>query len=150
MTLRTVLVAVLLAGGLGCSGLGQKVMDLTGSEVRVGPDAVHPADFPLPPPPGGTLTASATMNAMGMKNTTLQYDLPSDAGVLDLYETVMKDAGLGPTRSSQMGNDTVTAAAGGGTWTAMVVNQGEKTTLSLSVVQGGAQEPGAPSAEGER
>lgn len=136
MRLRTVLMAVVLAGGLGCSGLGQKLLDVTGSEVHVGADAVHPADFPLPPPPEGTLVASASLNVGGMKNTTLQYEVPSAEGLLDRYETIMKDAGLSPTRGTQAGGETVSAeTVDHVTQTAMVGDQAGKTMLTLSSVK---------------
>src|SRR4051794_14942824 len=99
--LRMVLVMAVVAGGLGCSGIGQKLMEMSGSEIHTGADAVRPADFPLPAPDGGTLTTSASVNFAGMETTTLQYEITAETiALLERYETVMKDAGMTTTRSS--------------------------------------------------
>ena len=46
--LRMILVLAVVAGGLGCSGVGQKLMEMSGLEIQTGAEASRPADFPLP------------------------------------------------------------------------------------------------------
>jgi hypothetical protein len=135
--LRMMLVLTVVAGGLGCAGIGQKLMELSGSEIHVGADAKHPDGFPLPPPEGGTITTSASVNFAGMETTTVMYEITTETiAVLEKYEQVMKDAGLTTTRTSDSNGEVVT---GTGTdrsnWTAMVGEQGGKKTLTLVVVK---------------
>ena len=43
---------------LGCGGIAEQLANLADVEVQTGEDAVHPADFPLPPPETGTIVNS--------------------------------------------------------------------------------------------
>ena len=116
---------------LGCAGLA----DMIGVEADVasGDDAVHPDDFPLPPPEAGKLVNSVTVSVAGMNTVTVQYKLDdgsNNAAILDHYEQVMKDQGLEPVRQ----DDQVTAQSESGT---MVTAQiGADDTLSLVSVTG--------------
>ena len=53
--LRTALVGLSLALGLGCAGTAEMLGDLAGLDLqmKLGEAAVHPADFPAAPPVGG-------------------------------------------------------------------------------------------------
>lgn len=135
--LRMILVLAVVAGGLGCSGIGQKLMDLSGSEIKVGAEASRPADFPLPAPEGGTLTTSASVNFAGMETTTLQYEITQETiAILEQYENVMKAAGMTTTRSSDSNGEVVTGQGTDRTsHTVIVSDQGGKKTLTLVVVK---------------
>ncbi|MEQ1501682.1 MAG: hypothetical protein ABMB14_05600 [Myxococcota bacterium] len=137
--IRIVLVAAMALGALGCSGLGQKLLDMSGADVKVGADATLPAGFPLNAPGGGTLMTSASMDIAGMTTSTVVYEITDGAGLLDGYEQQMKDAGLTTIRSSAGGADSVTGnnATTGENWTASITDSGGKKMLSLVVLQKG-------------
>lgn len=106
---------------LGCSGIAEQVMEAAGVEAEIasGDDAVHPADFPLPPPEDGTIMQTMAMDMAGIETTTVQYELPDGvdtAAIIDRYEEAIKGLGVeSPSRedlmvSGQLGEqDMVTA-----------------------------------------
>ncbi len=70
----------LLTFNLGCMGVinGLTGLDL---EMAIGEDAVHPADFPVPPIQGGTKQVSMAMSAPGTSVTIpgdFNVDIPTD------------------------------------------------------------------------
>jgi hypothetical protein len=133
---RLALVAMVAALSLGCGGLGQKMMEWSGSEIAIGEDATVPADFPLPAPPTGKLLTSAKVNLGSLRTTTVVYEQPADQteAVLQPYEDLMKAANLTVTRTSEPNSHTVSAQGPSGTvWTAAFVRDQANSTLTLMV-----------------
>lgn len=119
--MRRVVFGLGLFFALGCSGLAESVMEAAGvnAEIASGDDAVHPADFPLPPPEDGIIMQSMAMDMAGIETVTVQYELPEgadSAAIIDRYEEAIKGLGVEtPVRedlqvSGQLGEqDMVTA-----------------------------------------
>jgi hypothetical protein len=114
---RRWMLALGLWAALGCSGMGEKLLELSGTEVAVGEDAVHPADFPLPPPERGEIVTSMKMGLAGTKTETVQYKLPAGTdgdAVLAEYEEHLKTQGYDVQRADQQGTKALTAQVPGG------------------------------------
>lgn len=119
--MRRVVLGIGLIFALGCSGLAEQLMSAAGVEadISTGDDAVHPDDFPLPPPDDGTIIQSMSMDMAGIETVTVQYELPEGAdtaAIIDRYEEAIRGLGVeAPVRedlqvSGQMGDqDMVTA-----------------------------------------
>jgi hypothetical protein len=131
------------SSGLGCAGFGQALLDLSGTEVRVGADATHPADFPLAPPPAGEILTSVRAAMMGIETVTVQYRLPESAdaaALLDGYEQRMREEGLEIQRTEDADTRTVVGTRGTDpenntdVWTASLARQPDGLVLSLVVI----------------
>ena len=136
--MRKWLVALGVVFALGCSGMGEKLLELSGTEIKMGEDAEHPADFPLPPPEQGELMTSMSMGLAGMQTATVQYELPAGTdveAVLKKYEEHLTAAGHEVQRTDQDGAKTVSAQVGDGeVITAAISKAGDKSVLSLVAV----------------
>lgn len=119
----------LLAVVLGCGGM---------PDVKTGANAVVPAGFPLPAPPGGTLETSADLSFVGMSTLSVVYKLPEgdNDAVLDLYEQAMKDAGLDTTRTEDGGQASVSGASSDGkqAWSAVIGQETGGRTVTLVTI----------------
>jgi hypothetical protein len=132
--------------GLGCSGVGDKLLELSGTEVRVGVDATHPADFPLAPPSAGEISTSMRAAVMGIETVTVQYKIPASADaktLLDGYEQQMRTAGLEIQRTDEGDVRTVVGTRGTDpqnsdeVWTASIASDPAGVVLSLIVIKRG-------------
>lgn len=136
--IRGAVFALSVVTSLACAGIGEKMLEWTGSEIAVGENAVHPADFPMPPPPGGKLLTTAKVNLGGMDTTTVVYQVQgSDTeALLKPYETVMTEAGLAIQRSDV---DNTHSISGTGTdksqWSAVLTDSNGERSLTLLVVK---------------
>jgi hypothetical protein len=133
---RAAVVALLAALCLGCSGLGQKMMEWSGSEIAVGEDAVVPADFPMPAPPVGKLVTSAKVNLGPVRTTTVVYELPAEQteAMLQPYEDLMKAAGMTVEKSAAPNGQTVSGQSATSTvWTAAYARDQGNPLLTLMV-----------------
>ena len=131
--MRKLFVVFGLVIALGCSGIAEQLADMADVEVATGEDAVHPADFPLPPPAGGTIVQSMSMTMAGMKTVTVQYELATEsdnAAVLGTYAEAMKAKGLEPV-TDEGTNQVSTQTEGGGMMTAQIMESNGKSVLSL-------------------
>jgi len=91
--LASAVIGVGLLCGLGCSGISESLMSLSGTEVAMGDNAEHPDDFPLPPPPLGEIMTSLSTGLGGAKTTTVIYELDAEASlevILPPYEEILK------------------------------------------------------------
>jgi hypothetical protein len=135
---KVALVALLAVVSLGCSGLGQKMMEWSGTEIVVGEGAAMPADFPMPAPAVGKLVTSAKVNVGPLRATTVIYELPGDQteAVLQPYEDLMKAAGLTVSKTTDPGSHTVSGQGpGSAMWTAAFVRDPKAPTLTLMVAR---------------
>jgi hypothetical protein len=127
--------AALLAVALACGGMSAM---MPSGGVKTGADAVRPAGFPLPEPPGGTLDTTVEFGVAGVTTVTLQYKLPEgdDAELIDLYEKSMDDAGLETTRTGAPEPATVTGTSPDqkSVWNASIGHEDSQRTLTLVVV----------------
>ncbi len=135
---------------LGCAGVAEQIGELAGVEVsaKTGDEAVHPADFPLPPPDEGELAQSMEMSMASMTTRTVQYHLPEGAdraAVLDKYEAVLRGM------SDEIVRDDTQVSVqleGNGMITAQLTAVDGKSMLSLVEVQAGGGAPAGTASEG--
>lgn len=116
---------------LGCAGLSQKMLEWSGTEIAVGSNAVHPADFPMPPPASGTLQTSMKSD-LGF--ATVVYEIPGGDPdtILAPYEELMKAASMTITKETKDGTHSVSGVgADKKVWSAVVTPAGGKLTLAL-------------------
>ncbi|MEN0066952.1 MAG: hypothetical protein AAGA48_32775 [Myxococcota bacterium] len=119
---------------LGCAGIQEMIEQATNvqMEVKQGEDAVHPADFPLSPPEGGTLMNSTNMSMTGLSTRIVVYELPADTDatpLLDKYEAEIKQHGTDvqrtATRVAFEGSD-------GRVMAVELTSAGDKTVVTLT------------------
>ncbi len=133
---RWLIVAGALGLGLGCSGLGEKGLELAGGELDVaeGADARLPEGFPLPPPPGGTLTTVVRAGLMGTSTVSAIYELDGGADlevVLEPYAAVMEAAGMAVSTSTSDGTRVVSGTKDQATWSAVAAPRDGKVQVTL-------------------
>ncbi len=81
---RAAVASTMIATGLGCSGVMSSVMGMAGIEMRIGPDAKHPPDFPAMPLTVGEKALSLKMTARGDQvNLPENVPIPSDMPLED-------------------------------------------------------------------
>lgn len=86
---RAAVASTLITVGLGCTGIMSGAMDLAGIEMRIGPQAKHPPDFPAMPLTVGEKAMSLKMTAKGDQvNLPEQIPMPPS---MPLDETVEYD-----------------------------------------------------------
>lgn len=136
--MRKVIFGLGLFFALGCSGVAESLMEAAGvnADIATGDEAVHPADFPLPPPHEGKIIQSMSMSMAGVDTVTVQYELPEgvdSAAVVDRYEGLIKELGAEPVRddlqvSGQLGDQDMV--------TVQIMPGSGNTVLSLVSVKG--------------
>ncbi|MBX2796269.1 MAG: hypothetical protein KTR31_01330 [Myxococcales bacterium] len=146
--MRKIIIGVGFLVALGCSGLGDTLMEMSGTEIAMGDDAEHPADHPLPPLADGEgkIVSAVSMNMAGVKTSTVQYEIAegtSNDAVLEKYEAIMKEKGWEPTRSDQGGMNSVVANLGDNEMvTAGITDNAGQRVLTLVSVSAAEEEGG--------
>ena len=82
-----------LGFGLGCSGLAESVVSMSGSEIQQGDDAQMPADFPIPHPPGHDKPITVVKMPMGeLSMTTVAFEIEDPMAHEAFYKQHFEDA----------------------------------------------------------
>jgi hypothetical protein len=136
--MRGFAIAVTLAFTLGCAGLSESIADMAGVDVQTGPDAVMPADFPLPPPPGAERPASVVKtNQAGKASTIVSYQVddlgPSEA----FYAAWFAEQGIEPrvNEQSMLGTSNKVYTSPDGAAIVTLVNSAGQLTVTLMAVE---------------
>lgn len=122
-----------VAVSLACGG-NDFARSVLNADVQEGADATLPADFPLTPPAGATLSAVMRASLLGTDTTTAVFSLaPGDDGkaALEALAVEMEGKGLAVERVG----DTVTGRRGSDNWVCSVSHADGTPTVSVIIAR---------------